>query len=102
MKVVAFGHEGVSGLGHAVKCGIGSVSILRRLGYVHGAIWEFPKIMGTLFWVLLMRILLFRVPYWGPLFSETSISWHLAQSSSLPQHEQPRQELLQQFEAYVH
>ena len=30
------------------------------------AIWEFPKIRGTLFWVLIIRILLFRVLYWGP------------------------------------
>ena len=26
-------------------------------------IWEFPKIGGTLFWVLIIRILLFRVLY---------------------------------------
>ena len=39
-----------------------------------GQIWEFPKIRGTLFWVLIIRILLFRVLYWGPLFSETPIS----------------------------
>ena len=25
--------------------------------------WEFPKIRGTLFWVLIIRILLFRVLY---------------------------------------
>ena len=87
MKVVSFGHEGVSGLGHAVKYGIGSVSILRRLGYadVHGAIWEFPKIMGTLFWVLIMRILLFRVPYLGPLFSETPKSFATS-FASVPHH----------------
>ena len=28
---------------------------------------------GTLFGVLIIRILLFRVLYWGPLFSETPI-----------------------------
>ena len=32
---------------------------------------EFPKIRGTLFGVLITRILLFRVLYLGPLFSET-------------------------------
>ena len=34
---------------------------------------EFPKTRGTLFGVLIIRILLFRVLYWGPLFSETPI-----------------------------
>ena len=33
--------------------------------------FEFPKIRGTFFWVVVIRILLFRVLYWGPLFSET-------------------------------
>ena len=34
--------------------------------------WEFPRIRGALFLgVLIIRILLFRVLYWGPLFSET-------------------------------
>ena len=33
--------------------------------------WEFPEIRGTLFGVLIIRILLFRVLYWGPLFSES-------------------------------
>ena len=35
--------------------------------------WEFPKIRGTLFWgpCVFIRILLFRVLYLGPLFSET-------------------------------
>ena len=37
-------------------------------------IWEFPKTRGTLFWGSLIRILLFQVLYWGPLFSETPIS----------------------------
>ena len=36
--------------------------------------WEFPKIRGTLFWVLIIRIRLFRVLYWGPLFSENPCS----------------------------
>ena len=36
-------------------------------------IWEFPKIRGTLFGVPIIRILLFRVLYQGPLFSETPI-----------------------------
>ena len=40
-----------------------------------GPIWEFPEIRGTLFWdpYNLIRNLLFRVLYWGPLFSETPI-----------------------------
>ena len=33
----------------------------------------FPKIRGSLFGVLIIRILLFRVLYWDPLFSETPI-----------------------------
>ena len=37
-------------------------------------IWEFPKIRGTLFGVLIFWMLLFRVPHWDPLFSETPIS----------------------------
>ena len=32
---------------------------------------EFPNVRGTLFWVLIMRILLFRILYYGPLFPET-------------------------------
>ena len=38
-------------------------------------VWEFPKIRGTVpcFGVLIIWILLFRVLYWGPLFSETPI-----------------------------
>ena len=36
-------------------------------------IWEFPKIRGTLFGVLIIRILLFKVLYLDPLFSETPI-----------------------------
>ena len=39
---------------------------------IWGTIWEFPKIRGTLFWVLIIRILLFRVLFLGgPLFAET-------------------------------
>ena len=38
------------------------------------AIWGFPKIRGTLFGVLIIRILLFKLLYLGPLFSETPIS----------------------------
>ena len=34
-------------------------------------IWEFPKIRGTRFGVLIIRTLLFKVPYLDPLFSET-------------------------------
>ena len=34
------------------------------------AIWGFPKIRGTLFGVLIIRILLFKLLYLGPLFSE--------------------------------
>ena len=33
--------------------------------------WEFPKMACALFWILIKRILLFRVLYLGPLFSET-------------------------------
>ena len=33
--------------------------------------WEFPNIGVTYFGVLIIRILLFRVLYSGPLFSET-------------------------------
>ena len=36
-------------------------------------IWESPKIRVTLFWVLIIRILLFNVLYSGPLFLETTI-----------------------------
>ena len=36
-------------------------------------IWEFPKIRGTVFGGLIIRILLFRVLHQGPLFSETPI-----------------------------
>ena len=36
-------------------------------------IGAFPNIRGTLFGVLITRILLFRVLYSGPLFSETTI-----------------------------
>ena len=32
--------------------------------------WELPKIRGTLFGVLIIRILLIRVLYLGPPFSE--------------------------------
>ena len=35
--------------------------------------WGFPKTRGTLFGVLIIRILLFRVLYLGPLFSETPL-----------------------------
>ena len=37
-------------------------------------IWEFPKIGAPNFGVLIIRILLLRVLYWVPLFSETPIS----------------------------
>ena len=36
-----------------------------------GDTWDFPKIRAPYFGVLIIRILLFRVLYWGPLFSET-------------------------------
>ena len=32
--------------------------------------WDIAKIRVPCFGVLIIRILLFRVPYWGPLFSE--------------------------------
>ena len=37
--------------------------------------WELPKIRRTLFGVLIIRILLFRVLCLGPLFSETPGCW---------------------------
>ena len=43
-----------------------------ELGLV-GQIWEFPKIRVPFLGVLIIRILLFRVLYQGPLFSETPI-----------------------------
>ena len=36
-------------------------------------VWEFLKLRGYLIGVLLIRILLFWVLYWGPLFSETPV-----------------------------
>ena len=36
-----------------------------------GTHWEFPKIRGTLFGVLIIRILLFRVLCWGPFMFGT-------------------------------
>ena len=41
---------------------------------LQGFIWEFPKIRGPSFRVLMIRILLFRVLYWDPLCSEATIS----------------------------
>ena len=38
--------------------------------------WEFPKLGVPYFGDLIIRILLFRVLYWGPLFSETP-TWGL-------------------------
>ena len=38
------------------------------------ASWEFPKIGVPYFGDLIIRILPFRVLYWGPLFSETPTS----------------------------
>ena len=35
--------------------------------------WASPKIRVPYFGALIIRILLFRVLYWGPLFSETLI-----------------------------
>ena len=44
------------------------------LGLKGVPIWEFPKIRGVPdFGVLIIRILLFRVLYWGPQLSETPI-----------------------------
>ena len=40
------------------------------------ALSEFQKIRGTLFGVLIVRILLFRVLYWGPLFFGNSLVNH--------------------------
>ena len=46
------------------------------LGFGVRNIWDFPKIRGGVpyFGVLMIRILVFRVLYWGPLFSEAPIS----------------------------
>ena len=52
---------------HALDASV-RVSGFRVLGASFGFIWEFPKIRGTL--------LLFRLLYSGPLFSETPICWH--------------------------
>ena len=43
----------------------------------------FPKIRVPHFGVLITRILLFRVLYWGPLFSETPHMCHHASWSSI-------------------
>ena len=40
---------------------------------VQNPMWEFPRIRGTLFGVLIVRILQFRVLKERPLFSETPI-----------------------------
>ena len=55
MCAVAPAHIGVSEATLLVPWGLG--------GWNLGAIWEFPKIRGTLFGVLIIRILLFRVLY---------------------------------------
>ena len=49
------------------------VNVLPRLlrGVSGCLTWEFPKIGEPYLGVLIIRILLFRVLYWGPLFSET-------------------------------
>ena len=39
--------------------------------------WELPKIWVPYLGVLIIRILLFRVLYWGPLLSETPMSQEL-------------------------
>ena len=49
--------------------------------HLQAFIWEFPKIGGSLLLgVLIIRILLFRVLYQGPRFSETPISVFVATS----------------------
>ena len=54
-----------------------SVVDLRNAAKLHKPrrqnIWEFPRIWVPYFGVLIIRILLFRVLCWGPLFSETPI-----------------------------
>ena len=55
---------------------LGVLKLKLKVSIYMPAIWEFPKIRGTLFCcpsVLMIRILLFRVLYQGPLFSETPI-----------------------------
>ena len=41
------------------------------------SLWEFPKIRGTIFGVLIIRILLLRVLYSDPLFLETPLIYGL-------------------------
>ena len=45
----------------------------KPLNLTLGPIWDFPKIRVPYLGVLMIRILLFRVLYWGPLFSEAPI-----------------------------
>ena len=47
-------------------------------------IWEFPKIGVPYLGVLIIRILLFRVLYQGPLFSETPIYIDYANGPCMP------------------
>ena len=51
---------------------------------MHTHMWDFPKIRVPYLGVLIISILLFRVLYLGPLFSETPIfsSWRRAWSAS--------------------
>ena len=47
-----------------------------------GDMWDFPKNRGVpYFGVLIIGILLFRVLYWGPLFSQTPM-WALKPRTS--------------------
>ena len=45
----------------------------KPLFYSLCSIWGFPQIKGTLFGVLIIRVLVFRVLKQGPPFSETPI-----------------------------
>ena len=40
-------------------------------------IWDFPKIRAPYFGVLIIRILLFRVLYWGPYFRKPPYRLHI-------------------------
>ena len=52
----------------------GFVTCQCTLSFVVVAVWLQLKPLVPYFGVLIIRILLFRVLYWGPLFSETPLS----------------------------
>ena len=57
-------------------CGLRGLGCMEKglgLGFLQISLWEFPKLGVPYFGVLIIRILLFVVLYWGPPFSETPI-----------------------------